>query len=141
MVPLVLGQPNRVDAALCSLDAGVTPDLSSARTVADAATIAETTDVRKTGRTTGTTDGRIQVIELDGIVLDVPGLGSVEYDGLVEMEGDGRPFAEPGDSGALVTDRAEESCVAMVVGGDGGDLVWGTPLETVLGSLGVSFAG
>ena len=69
------------------------------------ATIAETTDVRKTGRTTGTTDGRIQVIELDGIVLDVPGLGSVEYDGLVEMEGDGRPFAEPGDSGALVTDR------------------------------------
>jgi hypothetical protein len=141
IVPLVPGQPNRVDAALCSLDEGIDAHVPTGRAVADSAMIASTVDVTKTGRTTGQTQGTITALELDGLRIYIPELGLVEFDGLVEIDGGSGPFSQPGDSGALITDLAERSCVAMVLGGDGNRVTWGVPIDAVLGTLGVSLAG
>jgi hypothetical protein len=96
-------------------------------------------EVTKTGRTTGKTRGGVTAIEVDGLPIYFPSLGIVEFDGLIEIDGGGASFSEPGDSGSLVTDLAEACCVAMVIGGDG-TLTWGTPLRTVLDSLGTVLA-
>lgn len=141
IVPLVLGQPNRVDAALCSLDDGIEAHAPTGRVVADMATIASTTDVIKTGRTTGRTQGTVSAFELDGLLIFIAGLGLVEFDGLVEIDGDDQPFSQPGDSGALITDPTERLCIAMLLGGDGGRVTWGVPLATILGTLEVSLMG
>ena len=141
IVPLVPGQPNRVDAALCSLDEGIEAHPPTGRVVADTAAIASATDVIKTGRTTGRTQGTVSAFELDGLLIFIAGLGLVEFDGLVEIDGDDQPFSQPGDSGALITDPTERLCIAMLLGGDGDRVTWGVPLQTVLGTLGVSLMG
>jgi hypothetical protein len=141
IVPLVLGQPNRVDAALCSLDDGIDTQVPTGRVVADSASIESTVDVTKTGRTTGKTHGTVSALELDGMLIYISGLGVVEFDGLIEIDGGDKPFGQSGDSGALITDLAERSCIALLLGGDDDRLTWGVPMETVLGTLGVSLVG
>jgi len=137
VVPIIPGHANRADVALCELSDGVECDLGAPSILADVAEdLTDISDVAKLGRTTGRTEGRIRVLELDGLVIDEPHLGSIEFDGLVEIEGVGRPFSEPGDSGAVVTDRSGAHALAIIIGGNTDrHLSWATPLADVLAML------
>ena len=67
------------------------------------------------------------------MLVEVPPLGFIEFDGLVEIEGTAQ-FSHPGDSGSLVTDVGRSASVAMLVAGDG-SLSYATPLSSVLAQL------
>lgn len=96
--------------------------------------------VRKIGRTTGVTRGRISAIEMDNVLIDYD-LGTLRFDQQIEIEGaDDSAFSAGGDSGALVIDEAGRAVALLFAGGDQGGsngqgLTYANPLRPVLESL------
>lgn len=69
--------------------------------VADAAEADE--PVEKDGRTTGHTQGQVFAIEVGPLEVPYPGLGRLQFDNLIEIDGhQALPFAAQGDSGSVV---------------------------------------
>lgn len=142
-----------VDAAVASVDRGhagnVLPQLVGAelagqrlRAPPSMEDISSFRDVGKVGRTSGYKTGRLTAGFFDEIGLDVPGHGLVYYSRMFEVQSGSQPFAEPGDSGAVVFDLGSLSAFAMVVGGgvweDGGKekaLVYCCNLSSALNAL------
>ena len=60
--------------------------------------------VQKIGRTSGLTTGSLSAIALDDVPVDVPGLGVVFFNDVIEIRSmsDDEPFSEPGDSGSVL---------------------------------------
>lgn len=58
--------------------------------------------VAKIGKTTGYTTGLLRAIDIDNLVVDIPGRGNVVFDNVLEIRSNTVPFTEGGDSGALV---------------------------------------
>jgi hypothetical protein len=81
--------------------------------------VAKFRTVAKVGRMTGYTEGRLSAGFFDDVGLDVPGLGIVYYSRLFEVEStdETKPFAQPGDSGAVIFDVTSRSGFAIVTGG------------------------
>jgi len=114
--------------------------------------------VKKWGRTTGFTKGRINKILTDAepMPYDVRSYygpssfqvfkGVVYYQNLIEVENFGaRPFSEAGDSGALVVTvptkpNEKEKVVGVLIGGSAGNnsKSYVLPIQNTLKSLGVS---
>ncbi|MCG8461099.1 MAG: hypothetical protein MI919_32850 [Holophagales bacterium] len=93
-------------------------------------------EVRKRGRSTGSTRGKVEGLDLT-VLLDMgPRLGERRLrDQVVVASLSDEPFARAGDSGALVVD-ASGGCVGLHVGGsEDGRLGVATPFHAVLEAL------
>lgn len=96
--------------------------------------------VRKVGRTTGETTGRVTAFELDNVVVAYD-VGNLRFDNQIEIEGSGtKAFSDGGDSGSLIFNEDNEGVGLLFAGGDSGGtnglgLTYANPLRTVLDSL------
>ena len=113
---------NRVDAAIARLEPGIAFDPVTLRGLGKLAgraaePVMDGARVAKIGRTTGLTEGQI------------------------EIEGTGeRPFSDGGDSGSLIVNRAHEAVALLFAGTDSGGrnnrgLTYDYPIDDVLGRL------
>jgi hypothetical protein len=108
--------------------------------------------VQKVGRTTGLTEGVVESYIFDPVpvVYDIKVhfsaveeetfRATIHYAGLFLVRGSGGPFAQPGDSGALVTAVVAEgrrAAVGLVLGGTGADTCYIMPLAPILRTFGV----
>ncbi|MCC7142256.1 MAG: hypothetical protein IT349_09170 [Candidatus Eisenbacteria bacterium] len=89
--------------------------------------------VRKVGRTTGVTVGRIRAVELDpAVTYD---LGRLRFVNQIEIEPIGnQPFSLGGDSGSLIVDEKGRALGLLFAGNDT-DTTYANPISTVLESL------
>jgi hypothetical protein len=100
----------------------------------------EGTVVRKVGRTTGETSGRVTAFELDNVVVGYD-IGNLRFDDQIEIEGAGTgPFSDGGDSGSLIVDADRMAVALLFAGGDNGGtngmgLTYGNPIHSVLDAL------
>lgn len=98
------------------------------------------TRVKKVGRTTGETEGRVTAFELDNVVVSYD-IGNLRFDNQVEIEGAGnRSFSDGGDSGSLIVDDDNLGVALLFAGGDigganGMGLTFANPLKAVLDAL------
>ena len=72
--------------------------------------------VRKIGRTTGVTRGRISAFEVDGLPVGY-GTGVFTFDDQVEVEGVLGLFSAGGDSGSLITTEGDPLGVGLLFAG------------------------
>jgi len=108
---------NLVDAAVVEVAEGVEANVSHLRGLGRLAGVGdgvfrEGMEVDKLGRTTGKTHGRVTVFELDNLIVRFDS-GELEFNGQVEIEGDGAPFAEGGDSGSLIVDDSRRAVALL----------------------------
>jgi hypothetical protein len=136
---------NLVDCALASIKTSIksTPrKLGSFGNIAGLgpAVVVDGTDVRKVGRTTGETKGRVTAFELDNVVVGYD-LGNLRFDDQIEIEGAGsKAFSDGGDSGSLIFDKQLGAVALLFAGGDEGGtngmgLTYGNPIRAVLDAL------
>lgn len=99
--------------------------------------------VRKVGRTTGVTRGRISAFEVDGLPVGYD-TGVFRFDDQIEVEGVVGLFSAGGDSGSLITTEGDPVGVGLLfagstTGGPGGTgVTYANPLGAVLEALGAS---
>jgi hypothetical protein len=104
------------------------------------AVVVDGTDVRKVGRTTGETKGRVTAFELDNVVVAYD-IGNIRFDDQIEIEGAGsKAFSAGGDSGSLIFDKQRGAVALLFAGGDEGGtngkgLTYGNPIRAVLDAL------
>jgi hypothetical protein len=128
--PLRVDGPNRVDAAIARLAAGV--EVDAAPVVAPVpAELGQR--VRKTGVTTGTTTGRIQDLNAD-IVVELRGR-PIRFTGQLVLD----LAAAPGDSGSLVVTGSGAPVGLLFAGTDA--FVLANPLPAVLTALRIALPG
>ena len=120
---------NRVDAALARPDdaASVTPDIHGIGRPLGARRAALGTAVKKSGRTTGTTEGRI--IQIDVTCEVSYGPARARFYGQLMATG----MSQPGDSGAAVLDMENHVVGLLFAGSDNATLI--TPIQAVLDAL------
>lgn len=150
LVPLAPGQPARVDAALAALETEIGFETAYPAGPMTGVVEAEGGEaVDKVGRTTGLTAGTVTAIELDGVLVDFgPGLGTLSFDGQVEVESSGsEPFSAGGDSGSLVyRPDTREGLGLLFAGSDQGGpnglgLTYLNPVSAVLEALAARLHG
>ena len=147
-VPLDPDGPNLVDAAVAVVDDEVPVDPT-----AHDGPVTETVDpdavrglVRKIGRTTGVTRGRISAFEVDGVPVGY-GTGVFSFDDQIEIEGVLGLFSDGGDSGSLITTEGDRLGVGLLfagsaTGGPGGTgVTYANPLAAVLRALEATLDG
>lgn len=150
-VPLLHGRPNLVDAAVAQVlpsylphQPGLIPGLAPLRGLATQPCELMPW-VAKVGRTTGLTRGRVTAIEVDQLPVNYD-IGVLQFDGQIEIEGLGdAPFAQPGDSGALVVGPDGDAVGLLFCGSSHGGsrdegLAYAHPLDAVLSALNVQLA-
>jgi hypothetical protein len=136
---------NLVDCALASIKTSINSNqrkLGSFGNIAGLgpAVVVDGTDVRKVGRTTGETKGRVTAFELDNVVVGYD-LGNLRFDDQIEIEGAGsKAFSDGGDSGSLIFDKQLGAVALLFAGGDEGGtngmgLTYGNPIRAVLDAL------
>lgn len=144
----------RVDCAFAALAPGVVPaSLSSLGSLgnlqAKPAELQESSGrVRKIGRTTMSTKGRVKAFDFDTLVVHnyIDEVGDVSFENQIEIESAAkRTFSDPGDSGSLVFDenrRAMGLLFAETSKGGAGDLGlhYANPIPEVLALLQVDIA-
>ncbi len=137
---------NLLDCAVASLTEGL--EIDAKRLGADATRLAGVSDaelhqgasVRKVGRTTGVTLGKVTAIEMDNLVIGYD-LGDLRFDQQIEIEGSGtETFSAGGDSGSLIVDDEGRAVALLFAGGDQGGsngkgLTYANPLRPVLDAL------
>jgi len=135
---------NFVDAATATVNEGVEIDnvtLPRIGTLKGVSTepASEQMQVRKTGRTTGATRGRVTAFELDRVMVDYD-VGTLRFDNQLEIEGDTGPFSSGGDSGSLIVNSNNLAVALLFAGSDQGGVhgygtTYANPIETVLDAL------
>jgi hypothetical protein len=105
--------------------------------------VVDGTVVRKVGRTTGETSGRVTAFELDNVIVGYD-IGNIRFDDQIEIEGAGTTaFSDGGDSGSLIVDEDLMAVALLFAGGDTGGtngmgLTYGNPIHAVLDALKVN---
>lgn len=138
------GASNLVDCAVARLAPGVTlspPGGPGFRYDPGAlpSRPARNTMVKKMGRSTGLTTGRITAIEVGGFFVDYQN-GPAAFDGQIEVTGLSTPFAAHGDSGSLViSDKGAAVGLLFAVSETG--VAYVNPIAPVLDQLGVALSG
>lgn len=136
---------NFVDCAVASIKSGIKFDhrkLGSFGKLAGLGldVVVDGTAVRKVGRTTGETKGRVTAFELDNVVVEYD-IGNIRFDDQIEIEGAGsKAFSDGGDSGSLIFDKDRGAVALLFAGGDQGGsndmgLTYGNPIRAVLDAL------
>ena len=103
------GAPNVVDGAVADLAPGVKLDRPSGTGFAydpslSPATVAKSSLVRKIGRSTGITSGRVTATEMGNFFVDYQN-GPAMFENQIEVTGLNGSFAAHGDSGSLVVNQ------------------------------------
>ncbi len=141
---------NRVDAAVATLDPGVTaepgryPGGPLGETVPDGVEVEPDEEVEKVGRTTGHTRGRVTAVEVDGVAVQYDD-GVHVFDDQIEIEGLSGAFSAGGDSGSVIWRSSDRAPLALLFAGSseggstGAGLTFANPLSTVLEALGVEW--
>lgn len=144
-IDLITKRANLVDAAIATIAKSIDFDavgykgigrLAGSRT----APILPGMAVKKLGRTTGLTSGKVSAIEVDNVVVDYD-LGSLSFDNQVEIESVGNSsFSAGGDSGSLILDEENLGCALLFAGSERGGpndrgLTYANPIATVLKRL------
>jgi len=99
-------------------------------------------EVFKVGRTTGPRVGRISVVEMDGVQVQMVG-GITRWNDQLEIYGPGQDFSAAGDSGSIIVTRDGWAIGLLFAGGrdsGGEDRTYANPLHRVLGLLGAKLA-
>jgi hypothetical protein len=149
-IPLDTDTVNVVDAAIARIDSDVDHDgtLEGIGAIQHVYGDVPTPGmpVRKLGRTTGHTTGRITAFELDNVVVSYE-LGHMRFDGVIEIDGDRNlPFSDAGDSGSVIVTTASVAGVGLVFAGtdqggrNGRGLTFANSLSLVLDRMGVVLA-
>ena len=136
---------NFVDCAVASIKSGIKFDQQKFGSFGKLAglgleVLVDGTEVRKVGRTTGQTKGRVTAFELDNVIIEYD-LGNLRFDDQVEIEGAGsKSFSDGGDSGSLIFDKDRGAVALLFAGGDQGGsndmgLTYGNPIRLVLDAL------
>lgn len=141
---------NFVDAALAPIDEGIEHDPNRLRGLLagtdrrlgglgpDFLDIGEV--VRKVGRTTGATEGRVTAFDLDNVVVNYD-IGNLRFDSQIEIEGAGdAAFSDGGDSGSIIVNADLMAVALLFAGGDSGGsnglgLTYANPIHRVLADL------
>jgi hypothetical protein len=133
-------RPNRVDAALARLDDTIDydPRIVGLGTPIGVGPPELHSTVRKSGRTTGVTTGKVHALLLDRYSLNYDA-GIVRMDDVFSIEGvEGTPFSGNGDSGSVVMDK-EDKLVGLLFYKDL-SLTYAIPLQRVLDRFEVKLA-
>jgi len=103
--------------------------------------------VRKIGRSTDLTVGRVTAFEVDELAVAMGRVDNrslvLRFDGQIEIEGEGGgTFSKGGDSGALIVDEACQAVAVLFAGSDRGGsngrgLTYANPIGAVLDALAV----
>lgn len=143
VAPLRGDTSNLIDAATGVLDDGIEFETAyPAGSLSGWADVDVDVEVEKVGRTTGITRGRVSAIELDEVVVQYP-IGSVTFDGQIEVTGASGSFSAGGDSGSVVYDPDTREALGLLFAGserggpDGSGLTYCNPFGAVLDELGV----
>jgi hypothetical protein len=97
--------------------------------------------VRKYGRTTALTKGKITAVELDNVLIGFD-VGDLRFDDQIEIEGSGTTaFSQGGDSGSIIVDSKRRAIGLLFAGGseggkNGKGLTYACPITPVLEALG-----
>lgn len=128
--------PNKVDAALAHLNDERVVSSQKMRVVPSTQSLEFLDEeVWKVGRTTRRTTGKLTSVELDNVVVPIGGK-RYRFDGQLEISPRGsKPFAEGGDSGAVVLSGSKG--LGLLFAGNG-RVAYANPLQAVLESLRVS---
>jgi hypothetical protein len=135
---------NRVDAALANIHADAMPADLSLPGIGSVTSwwteVPEVGLVAKVGRTTGLTRGRITAIGVGDSQVPVRyGPHTLWFLAPIEVQGEGAPFSDGGDSGSLVVD-GDRSAVGLLFAGDG-QATYLNPIAAVLDALGADLLG
>lgn len=136
---------NLVDCAVASIKNGIKFDQRTLGSFGKLAglgleVLIDGTEVRKVGRTTGETKGRVTAFELDNVVIEYD-MGNLRFDDQIEVEGAGsKAFSDGGDSGSLIIDKDRGAVALLFAGGDQGGsngkgLTYGNSIRAVLDAL------
>ena len=128
---------NKVDGAIALINGDVKYDTS---TLSEFGKYAGTSDgeldvgmdVRKFGRTTGATTGKITAIEMDNVRVNYGKAGVLSFDNQVEIVGQ-QQFSAGGDSGSLVMNSKNQGIGLLFAGG--GNRTYANDLQDVLREL------
>lgn len=122
---------NWMDAAVATFDPGV----SASDTIRGIGPLAGAGDpslnllVRKSGRTTGLTEGVVRVVRFD--VFDVQyDQGMVRVDDVMVIENTDGPFSRPGDSGSAIVDMQGQLIGLLFAGSD--EVTFAIPIRRIL---------
>lgn len=147
--PISFARANSIDAAIARLEddvefwtgwhPAVDARLSGQKKVT-ARDASRGLEVLKIGRTTALTRGRVTLVGLDGLRVDMGDPGRRQYatfDDQIEITGTGRrPFSDGGDSGSLILDAKRGAPIGLLFAGgedsDGVDATYANPIHTVL---------
>ncbi|OGF54626.1 MAG: hypothetical protein A2Z21_02985 [Candidatus Fraserbacteria bacterium RBG_16_55_9] len=136
-VPLKFGnRRNWMDAAIAEFDRPIDVDRSILEigTPSGAAKPSLGLSVRKSGRTTGLTEGIVRVVNFD--VFDVEyDQGSVRVDDVIVIEGIDDSFSKPGDSGSAIVDPKGRVVALLFAGSE--KVTFAIPIQRILRHLGV----
>jgi len=132
------------DCALAAIDGGVEYEPKALAGLGELAglgdiALSDRSEVRKVGRTTGVTRGRVTAFEMSGVMVEFS-LGVIRFDDQVEIEGDGESFSHGGDSGSMILDAELRGVGLLFAGSDQGGsngkgLTYANPLRSVLDAL------
>jgi len=131
--------PNQMDAALARFDAGVgiTPRILGIGLPAGSGAPSLNLLVRKSGRTTGVTEGIVRAVRFD--VFNVRyDQGPLRMDDVMVIEGVNGSFSRPGDSGSAIVDVGGRVVGLLFAGSD--VVTFAIPIRRVLRRLGVRIA-
>lgn len=140
------GTANEVDCAVGRCDATkVTPQIANTRlddvdyfNISDQVAAPELgVRVRKSGRTTGITNGIITGIQWFGVIHYSESRVAYFTNQVVISGFEGRRFSEPGDSGSCIWRVSDERPVGLLFAGVGGVSV-ANPMSTVLSKLNIT---
>ncbi len=141
---------NLVDAAVASLDDGVTADPGALPggpllgSVPAGLDVDADEAVEKMGRTTGHTFGRITAVEVDGVAVQYDD-AVYRFDDQIEIAGRAGAFSAGGDSGSVIWRSRDRAPIALLFAGSetggpaGTGVTFANPLATVLSTLGVEW--
>ncbi|UPK01686.1 hypothetical protein [Bradyrhizobium sp. 170] len=146
-IDLITKRANLIDAAIAPITKSIDFDALTYKGIGKLAGTRTTPilpgmAVKKLGRTTGLTRGKVSAIEIDKVVVDYD-LGSLSFDNQVEIESVGNSaFSAGGDSGSLILDEENFGCALLFAGSERGGpndrgLTYANPIAIVLKRLAI----
>jgi hypothetical protein len=144
-VPLKADGSNLVDAAMAVADPSVDLQPGSIPGIGTftftGGDVLPNMNVTKVGRTSGLTRGVITAVEVDHVLVDTE-IGTMTFDGQIEMRGTEHAFSQPGDSGSLVVTDQGQAIGIVFCGNEfannGLSITYANPLPKVMDALNLS---
>jgi len=133
---------NEVDLALAEVLAPARNAYLANRNLADPVDVATPVPesiVRKVGRTTGLTHGKISTYPTVLRQVPYPSVGECWFRSVIEIESTSGAFSGFGDSGSLIVDDADRAVGILFAGAD--QISYAFPLTTALDRLGCGWLG